>query len=334
MSKRRDGRRMAGRVRLGLVLRLSLIGLLASLSAVHLVAAIRANLIVVGPSLANRVGNRVGSDFPIFCAAARLAWHGGASGVYDVETLRGAYGELVGAEVPGYPWTYPPTFFLLAPLAILPPVTATWLWIGLTVAWLTAAVWRCVPWWVMPILVILFPAIAHAIVTGPTGTLTAALLASVAATLTSAPILAGLFVALLRLQAAPCGAASALPARRPPRARGGRGRHRARHPRRREPRRLRADAVVALPRERPRALGPARRRATSMGTHADGVRGRASRHRQRAPCGCGAGGPVTAIIGGQMLEGSRMPAQHRPERPAERSVVQGVVHRLDDPARS
>src|SRR5262245_17451171 len=198
MSRRPDASRTEGRVRLALVLRLSLLGLLAGLSAVHLIAAVRANLLVVGPGLANQVGNRIGSDFPVFCAAARLAWHGRASGVYDVETLRGAYRDLVGAEVPAYPWTYPPTFFLiLAPLAMLPPVSATWLWIGLTVAWLTAAVWRCVRWWVTPLLVIFFPAIAHAIVTGPTGTLTAALLASVAATLTSAPLMAGVFVALL-----------------------------------------------------------------------------------------------------------------------------------------
>ena len=140
----------------------------------------------------------MGSDFPVFCAAAREAWEGRVSGVYNVETLRGAYRDLVGSEVPAYPWTYPPTFFfLLAPLAMLPPVAATWLWIGLTVVWLTAAVSRCVRWRMAPLLVILFPAIAHAIVTGPTGTLTAALVASVAATLTSVPMMAGVFVALL-----------------------------------------------------------------------------------------------------------------------------------------
>jgi len=120
------------------------------------------------------------------------------SGVYDVETLRGAYRDLVSSEVPPYPWTYPSTFFfLLAPLALLPPVAASWLWIGLTVAWLMAAVWRCIHWRMAPLLVMLFPAIAHAIVTGPTGTLTAALVASVAATFTSVPMMAGVFLALL-----------------------------------------------------------------------------------------------------------------------------------------
>jgi hypothetical protein len=60
MSRRPDASRTEGRVRLALVLRLSLLGLLAGLSAVHLVAAVRGNLLVVGPGLASQVGNRIG----------------------------------------------------------------------------------------------------------------------------------------------------------------------------------------------------------------------------------------------------------------------------------
>src|SRR4029453_10273320 len=42
------------------------------------------------------------------------------------------------------------------------------------------------------------------------------------------------------------------------------------------------------------------------------------------------GTPLAAIVGGEMFERSRMPAEHRPERAAERGVVQRVLYGLDD----
>jgi hypothetical protein len=163
-----------------------------------LVMGLWSNLLVAGPALTNASGNQIGSDFTVFYAAAHEATRGHVQAVYDPTALRAVHADLVGGPVKDYRWSYPPTALLFfAPLAALPPVPALWVWLALTTGWLAWAIWYGVRWRPVALLVPVFPAVAHAMMTGPTGTLTAALLATLAATLYRAPLVAGICTAAL-----------------------------------------------------------------------------------------------------------------------------------------
>jgi hypothetical protein len=171
---------------------------LLAVSAGYVGTGIRQNLLVAAPGFTNRIGNGVGTDFPAFYAAATEARAGRARAVYDMDSLHAAHKAVRGVEVKRrYAWAYPPTvLLLLLPLSLLPLVPALWTWLGVTTAGLVAAACRILPSPLTPVLVLLFPGVATSFVTGPTGTLTAAVIAGGFALLTRRPATAGLLLGL------------------------------------------------------------------------------------------------------------------------------------------
>jgi hypothetical protein len=156
------------------------------------------NLLVAGPGFINRIGNTVGTDFGSCYAAGVLAREGKAAALYDRPTLRATHSRVMGRPVADYSWAYPPPILLaLAPLSLLPFVPALWIWLALTIGLLVLAVTSIARYPATPVLVLLFPAVTQAAITGPTGTLTGALFAGAIAYLPGRPGIAGVMLALL-----------------------------------------------------------------------------------------------------------------------------------------
>jgi hypothetical protein len=169
-----------------------------ALSAVYIGTGIQQNLLVAAPGFTNHIGNGIGTDFPAFYAAAVEARAGRARAVYDMAELHAAHEAVRGVEIERrYAWAYPPTMLLLLlPLSTLPLVPALWTWLGVTTAALVVAACRILPSPLTPVLVLLFPGVATSLVTGPTGTFTAALVAGGLALLERRPLAAGLVLGL------------------------------------------------------------------------------------------------------------------------------------------
>jgi glycosyl transferase family 87 len=177
--------------------RAAVVFLLLVLSAVYVGTGIQQNLLVAAAGFTNGIRNGVGTDFPAFYAASLEARAGRANAVYDTDALQAAHEAVRGVEVKRYAWAYPPTvLLLLLPLSLLPLVPALWTWLGVTTAALVAAACRILPSPLTPVLVLLFPGVATSVVTGPTGTFTAAVVAGGFAFLDRRPVLAGLVLGL------------------------------------------------------------------------------------------------------------------------------------------
>lgn len=172
--------------------------LLLAASAVYVGTGVQQNLLVAAPGFTNHIGNGVGTDFPAFYAAAREARAGRARAVYDMDALHAAHKAVRGVEVKRrYAWAYPPTvLLLLLPLSLLPLVPALWAWLGVTMTALVVAACRILPSPLTPVLVLIFPGVGTSLVTGPTGTFTAAVLAGGFALLARRPMAAGLVFGL------------------------------------------------------------------------------------------------------------------------------------------
>lgn len=170
-------------------------------SATYLATGILSNLVVAGPGYTNRIGNGVGTDFPAFYAAAVETRAGHVRAIYDMDALQAAHRAVRGVEVKPYAWAYPPTVLLfIVPLSLLPLVPAMWTWLGVTLAALLAACWRILPSLLTPLLVMLFSGVASSMVTGPTGTFVAAIVATGLSLLPDRPRLAGAVFALLTVK--------------------------------------------------------------------------------------------------------------------------------------
>ena len=68
-------------------------------------------------------------DFNNLWTGARLAITGRVDLLFDVNAYRMAMDQLFGVDLPGSEWSYPPNMLLVgAPLALLPPFVAYWVW--------------------------------------------------------------------------------------------------------------------------------------------------------------------------------------------------------------
>jgi hypothetical protein len=143
-------------------------------------------------------GQPIGGDFVLYYAASTLAEEGAPAAVYDPAVLHEAEKAAVGAEVPLWPWFYPPTLLMaVLPLAWLPFLAALGVWLTVQlVAYLTVA-YNVAPHRLTPIAALLFPAAADALFSGQNGCLNAVLIGGALLLLERRPLLAGVLIGLL-----------------------------------------------------------------------------------------------------------------------------------------
>lgn len=162
-------------------------------------------LLMIGLCLMDRVGTLdqwgrpLGTDFSGIYAAGHLALQGNAAGVYDWAIHGAAQRALQGsADVPFFPWHYPPVFFLVAaPLALLPYLPALVAWQLATMAALLAVLWRILPGRDTPIVALGCPVVFVCVAHGQNGFLTAALFGAGLLALERRPLLGGLLLGCL-----------------------------------------------------------------------------------------------------------------------------------------
>ncbi len=138
-------------------------------------------------------------DFTNMWIAGSQALHGQAASVYDHGAHTEAQDALVG---PGHSvfstWPYPPTYFLiLAPLAVLPYVTAFLSWELVTLLGCIAVVYLIVQRRPAIALVLASPFTVWNILAGQSGFLTASLLGAALLVLERHPVAAGVFIGCL-----------------------------------------------------------------------------------------------------------------------------------------
>ena len=134
----------------------------------------------------------LGGDFVVFSAAADAAAMGDAAAIYQSDAFLARLNQTF-PERGGFflSWQYPPTaYFLLLPLALLPYLAGYGLWVGATGGVFLAAICAI---WAKPLALfsmIAAPAAFQAMITGQTGFLTAALIATCALFAGKRPVLA------------------------------------------------------------------------------------------------------------------------------------------------
>jgi Glycosyltransferase family 87 len=156
-------------------------------------------LVATGHGTLDAYGRPLGTDFSDVYAAGRMALDGHAAQAWDW----GAHYRVQQAihhdpAVPFYGWHYPPPFLLLAaPLALLPYLTALFVWQATTLAGAAAVVGRIVPGRTALLVALGAPVVFICLGHGHNGFLTAALLAGALALLDERPVLAGLLLGCL-----------------------------------------------------------------------------------------------------------------------------------------
>ena len=168
----------------------------ASVTSLGLGTATLVALVATARGTLDAFGKPLGTDFTAFWSAGALALSGRAPDAYDWGTLRAAQAALHGSDA-FFPWSYPPTFFLVAaPLAALPYLWALGLWVAATVLAALAALRA-----VLPGRSVLLPALGCPVALacamhGQTAFLTAALLAGGVLCLRGRETLAGVLFGL------------------------------------------------------------------------------------------------------------------------------------------
>jgi hypothetical protein len=162
-------------------------------------AVLLAHFYHIGAWLVDSSGLPVYIDFACGWVAGLQALHGHIASIFDPAQFLKAQDALVGAGHSVYPhWPYPPIYFLiLAPLALLPYVTAFLTWNVATLAGCVVVVYRIVPRRPAIALVLASPFTAWNLLDGQSGLLTASLLGAALLLLERQPILAGVFIGCL-----------------------------------------------------------------------------------------------------------------------------------------
>lgn len=157
-----------------------------------------AGMFGVGAWILQPDGRFRGSDFFPLYTAGSLALQGQAAVAYDFESLRAAQVAL-GGEFRRYGgWFNPPTFlFVTAPLALLPYVTAFFVWLAVSFAVFAAGLWVVRPGWGTILAGFAAPATFVCVWFGQNGFLTAGLLGLWLGLVDRRPWLAGVFLGLL-----------------------------------------------------------------------------------------------------------------------------------------
>jgi Glycosyltransferase family 87 len=147
-----------------------------------------------------------GIDFNYWWLGGTLALRGDVTSMYDPVQFKHMMAALVGAGhakdiLDYYNWAYPPIIFLiLAPLPLLPYVSAFLVWVVLQLVACAAVVFLIVPRAPTIALVLASPFAALDVRWAQTGLLKAALLGAALLTLKRRPLIAGIFIACLTYQ--------------------------------------------------------------------------------------------------------------------------------------
>ncbi|HEX7913754.1 MAG TPA: glycosyltransferase family 87 protein [Paraburkholderia sp.] len=152
--------------------------------------------------LADRAAPMVGADFVIFWSAARVALEHGAPAVFSPHWMRPMESALWRHDSFA-PWPYPPTFLLaVIPFGLLSFGGALLAFLGIGIAAYGAMLSRIVRQAGSGafLLMIAFPGVAVAIVTGQNSLLTAAAAGVALVLLPSSPLLAGACIAVLAIK--------------------------------------------------------------------------------------------------------------------------------------
>jgi len=143
-------------------------------------------------------GSKIFNDFVTIWAAGKMALAGHAAQAYDWVQLKPVDESIVG-PVSGYlVWPYPPTFLLAAAaLALLPYVTAFFVWVSGTFIVYIAVIRAIIGDRVGYFLAAGFPAVIANALVGQTAFLSAALIGGALVFMDTQPIWAGLLLGLL-----------------------------------------------------------------------------------------------------------------------------------------
>jgi hypothetical protein len=175
-------------------------GIAALIFAVN--ATMFAHAVATSKDYVTRYGPVVGGDFVVFDTAASAAAIGEAAAIYEA----GAFSQRLAEAFPArgavrLSWQYPPTMLLaVAPLALAPYLASYALFAAATAALLFAALHLL--WGDRRALFFAAasPAAFQSLITGQTGFLTAALLATAGAFASRRPVLAGVAAGLLTIK--------------------------------------------------------------------------------------------------------------------------------------
>lgn len=140
----------------------------------------------------------LGYDFITFWAGSWLNLHHDPAAVFDPNKIFAAEQIAVHANEKMFLWHYPPTFLLIvAPLALLPYLTAYFLWVAATLAPYALVIRKMAPQPQTLLLLAAFPGTFLNVAHGQTGFIVAALLGGALMTLERRPILAGVLIGLM-----------------------------------------------------------------------------------------------------------------------------------------
>jgi hypothetical protein len=144
-------------------------------------------------------GLPLGTDFSEVWTAGRIALSGHAADVWSLPKHIAVQQQFHHtAHVDVYGWHYPPPFLLIASaLALLPYLPALFMWQAVTLSAFAMLMWRLVPRWETPLLVVAAPVTLVCVTHGQNGFLTALLLGGGLALLERRPVLAGLLLGCL-----------------------------------------------------------------------------------------------------------------------------------------
>jgi len=143
----------------------------------------------------------VGRDFLNLWMYGRAAAAPDPGQFYDLAAYHQALRGLLGMELTGQNWSYPPSLMLLAaPFGQLNYLAALACWTLIGVAVFVTVAGRHVPDWRVLIPVVLSPAALFCLISGQSSFLTAAVLIAVFAELDRRPVAAGLLIGLLTIK--------------------------------------------------------------------------------------------------------------------------------------
>jgi hypothetical protein len=143
----------------------------------------------------------VGRDFLNIWMYGRAAFSADPSAFYDLDAYHAAIRGLLGMELNGQNWSYPPSMLLLAaPFGRATYLAALACWTFAGVAIFVAVAGKHVRDWRILIPVLLSPAALFCLISGQSSFLTAAMLIAIFACLDRKPVAAGVLIGLLTIK--------------------------------------------------------------------------------------------------------------------------------------
>jgi hypothetical protein len=148
--------------------------------------------------LTDGAGRPFGDDFVNYWCAAALAWQGRAAEIYDALAFHRFQQSVVGEQLGGFHYSYPPALLLLtAPLSLIPYVPALGVWLGASGAALFAALRSNLDRRDAALFLLASPAVLVNAIGGQNGMWSAALIGGGLIWLDRRPWLAGILFGLL-----------------------------------------------------------------------------------------------------------------------------------------